>query len=549
MTTTIIIKDSIKQLQFQKIKNIFQKLHVHGPNCPCHSVVAGDNSIVNFLKKDEALVLIKKNKRSFQTLNDCGKKNNEKTIISNNNNNNDRFYSSTMKYDSDLDYFKNTSKLRMSENSSKYIDSDYAFEMIGSNIRFGKGVTLEVADDLRQLSIKNVAIFTDQNLVSIKDSPVWKVCEVLKKNQIHFKLYDRVAIEPTDISFKDATKFMLEQGPFEGIVAIGGGSVMDTAKAANLYSTYPPNDFLDYVNAPIGKGMPVPGPVKPLIAIPTTSGTGSEVTGVAVFDLTSQNFKTGIAHRRLKPILGLVDPDNTRSCPTNVFVSSGLDQFCHSLESFTALPFNKRSPKPLDPLQRPSYQGSNPISDVWALKSLEMIYRNLPLVVKDPTNEYARSQLLLAATYAGMGLSAGVHLCHGMSYAISGNVKNFKPDGYLTDHPIIPHGMSVVLSAPAVFKFTAPANPKRHLMAAEILGADISQVSEDQAGDILSNQIRKFISQLNIPNGLSGVGYDRSDIEKLVLGTLPQHRVTKLSPRPVDKDDFYELFENSMTIF
>src|SRR6185503_16558094 len=143
--------------------------------------------------------------------------------------------------------------------------------------------------------------------------------------------YDQVRVEPTDQSFKAAIAFATT-GNFEGYVAVGGGSVMDTAKAANLYATYPA-DFLDYVNPPVGKGKPVPGRLKPLIAVPTTAGTGSETTGVAIFDFLEIHAKTGIAHRALRPILGVIDPDNTRTLPPMVAACSGLDVLSHALES------------------------------------------------------------------------------------------------------------------------------------------------------------------------------------------------------------------------
>src|SRR5208283_1180012 len=145
--------------------------------------------------------------------------------------------------------------------------------------------------------------------------PVQTVLESLHANGISFVLYDRVRVEPTDESFLDAIAFA-RQSQYDAFVAVGGGSVIDTAKAVNLYTTYPPTDFLDYVNPPIGRGIPVPGPLKPLFAIPTTAGTGSETTGVSIFDLIRMHAKTGIASRRLKPTLGLLDPDNTRSMPS-----------------------------------------------------------------------------------------------------------------------------------------------------------------------------------------------------------------------------------------
>src|SRR5262249_45283606 len=182
-----------------------------------------------------------------------------------------------------------------------------------------------------------------------------------------YEVFSAVEVEPTDRSFHEAIAIARE-GRFDSFVAVGGGSTIDTAKAANLYSTYPA-DFLDYVNAPIGRGLPVPGPVKPLIAIPTTAGTGSETTGVAIFDYLEKRSKTGIAHRYLRPSLGLVDPENTRSLPPAVAAATGLDVLSHALESYTAAPYNAR-PRPARPLERPAYQGSNPISDIWALRAL-----------------------------------------------------------------------------------------------------------------------------------------------------------------------------------
>ena len=331
------------------------------------------------------------------------------------------------------------------------------------------------------------------------------------------------------------------------IVAVGGGSVIDTAKAVNLYTTYPPDDFLDYVNAPIGKAKPIPGPLKPLIAIPTTAGTGSETTGVSIFDLTEMHAKTGIANRRLKPTIGLLDPDNTRTMPPQVAASSGLDILSHAIESFTALPYSAR-PRPERPALRPAYQGSNPISDIWSIEALRIVNRCLVRAVEDPGDDEARAQMILAASYAGVGFgNAGVHLPHGMSYPVSGNVKSYRAPGYPADHALVPHGMSVILNAPAVFRFTASASPARHLQAAEALGATITGVHQADAGKLLSDRIIWFMDRLRVPNGLSAIGYGSADIPALVEGTLPQHRVTKLSPRPAGPDELARLFEDAMT--
>ena len=423
------------------------------------------------------------------------------------------------------------------------MSNELAFEMATSNIRFGVGVTREVGMDLVDLGVRRALVVTDPNLALLP--PVKNVLSALEAAGVEAVVYDRVRVEPTDGSFRDAIQFA-DAHIADGIVAVGGGSVIDTAKAVNLYTTYPPADFLDYVNAPIGKAMPVPGPLKPLIAIPTTAGTGSETTGVSIFDFTELHAKTGIASRRLKPTLGVLDPENTRTMPRQVAVSSGLDILSHAVESFTALPYSSR-PRPASPALRPAYQGSNPISDIWSLQALRIVARCLIASVDDPGNDEARAQMILAASYAGVGFgNAGVHLPHGMSYAVSGHVKSFRAPGYPTDHPLVPHGISVILNAPAVFRFTAVANPARHLQAAEALGANVSGAKEADAGKMLADRIVWFMERLDVPNGLKAVGYTSSDIPQLVEGTLPQHRVTKLSPRPAGTEELSRLFEEAM---
>ena len=419
---------------------------------------------------------------------------------------------------------------------------DTAFEMASSSIRFGPGVTREVGADVADLGAHKVLVIADPRLVG--KYPVNTVLESLEAERLEVTLFDRIRVEPTDESFGWAIAAAAEARP-DVIVAVGGGSTIDTAKAANLYSTYPA-ELLDYVNLPIGKGLRVPGPLKPLIAIPTTAGTGSETTGVAIFDYVRMHAKTGIAHRRLKPILGLLDPENTRSAPAAVAASAGLDVLCHAAESYTAIPYDSR-PQPVRPSHRPAYQGSNPISDVWALEALRLTAAYLPRAVSDPDDDEARGQMILASAYAGMGFgNAGVHLPHGMSYPVSGLVRNFRAAGYDVDHPLVPHGISVILNAPAVFRFTGEACPERHLRVAQVLGADISRAQLADAGKILADQLLVLMRRLGLPNGLKALGYSSADIPKLVEGTLPQHRVTKLSPRPVGPDELAALFEDSL---
>jgi hydroxyacid-oxoacid transhydrogenase len=427
----------------------------------------------------------------------------------------------------------------------KKMNFETAFSMDTSSIKFGPGVTREVGWDMQEQGTTRVMLVTDPNLTD--SEPVSVALESLKQYGIDAVLFDQAAVEPTDISFKEAIKFA-EDGNFDGFVAVGGGSSMDTAKVANLYSTHPA-DFMTYVNPPIGEGTPIPGPLKPLVAVPTTAGTGSETTGVAIFDYLEMHAKTGIAHRALRPVKGIVDPNNTRSLPKMVAACTGLDQLTHALESITALPYYQR-PAPESPKMRPAYQGANPISDIWASRSTEMISKNLVRVCENPDDEEARSQVMLAATLAGIGFgNAGVHLAHGMSYPVAGMVQDYVPEGYPPGHPIVPHGMAVVLNAPAVFRFTAQANPELHLYAAKLMGVDTSDAKLEDAGEILANAVIDLMRKVDMPNGLNAVGFSSDDIDKLVEGTIPQHRVTKLSPRPASPEDLKQLFLDSLKLW
>jgi hydroxyacid-oxoacid transhydrogenase len=422
-------------------------------------------------------------------------------------------------------------------------DRDMAFEMAGSTVRYGAGVTRELGPDLADRGHHRVMVVTDRVVAELP--PVAAVLESLERSKIQVVLYDYVRVEPTDRSLRDAIEVASRES-CDAFVAVGGGSAIDTAKIANLYSTHPPADFLDYVNPPIGKGLAVPGPLRPLFAIPTTAGTGSETTGVAVFDLERMHVKTGISNRYLKPTLGYLDPEHTRTLPPAVTASAGLDVLCHAVESYTVIPFTER-PRPSRPAARPTYQGANPISDVWSLQALRMVAAHLVRAFDDPDDDEARGQMMLAASFAGIGFgSAGVHLPHAMAYPVAGGVKSYRAPGYPGDHPLVPHGFSVVLNAPAAFRYTAPAIPERHLAAAEALGVDVSRCRKEDAGRMLADRITWFMQRLGAPENLRAVGYRNSDIPALVQGTLAQERLTKLSPRPPDAETLARLFEDAM---
>lgn len=422
---------------------------------------------------------------------------------------------------------------------------DTVFQMTGSTVRFGFGATREVGLDFVDYGAKRILLVIDP---AVRDLyPGQAAIESLKSAGLEFEVFDRIRCEPTDTSFLEAIAFATA-GRFDAFLAVGGGSTIDTAKAANLYSSWPA-DFMDYVNPTVGKGITPPGPLKPLIAVPTTAGTGSETTAVAIFDVESQQVKTGIANRFMRPTLGILDPENTRTCPKQVAAAAGLDVLSHALESFTARHYLDRD-RPARPNLRTAYQGSNPISDVWALESLRLMAEYLPRIYSDSNDDEARGKLLLAASYAGIGFgNAGVHLPHAMAYPVAGGATSFQPAGYSTDHPMIPHGTSVIIHTPAVCLATAHTSPERHLQAAAALGVDIRDVPFSDAGEVLAQRVMHFMRLLDQPSGLAACGYSAADIPDFVAGTLVQARLLKLSPIAVGAPELSDLFRGSLRLY
>jgi len=420
---------------------------------------------------------------------------------------------------------------------------DEAFSVDASNVTFGPGCLREAGDVARSLRINRIAVFTDDVLA--KTEHVSVVLDSLRAAGVDIALYDSVRVEPTDVSFKEAASFAADAN-VDGFISVGGGSVIDTAKAANLYSTHPA-EFLTYVNAPIGGGIAVPGPLRPHIACPTTSGTGSECTGIAVFDLLEMKAKTGIASKLLRPMRALIDPTCTATLPANVVASSAFDVLSHALESYTARPYTQR-PAPAAPSLRPSSQGANPWSDMGCAESLRLIGLFLERGVTDPNDVEARHQLMWAATLAGIAFgNAGCHVPHGMSYSVAGLVHDFCPAGYPQDEPIVPHGMSVIVNSPSVFRLTSPGNPDRHLDGARWLGADVADIGPDEAGPVLAQRIVELMQLTGMPNGLQGVGYSAADIPGLVEGSLPQRRLLDNAPVDIDREILTTLYEGALS--
>ena len=412
-------------------------------------------------------------------------------------------------------------------------------------LKFGDGASDEIGYDLAQLGVRRALVITDER-VAATGLP-HRVAEQMNSFGVDAAVFDGVHVEPTDASMQAAIDWARERGPWDGFVAVGGGSSIDTAKAVNLLLTND-GDLLDYVNAPVGGGQAPRRPLHPLVAVPTTTGTGAESTTICVLDVLAQRVKSGISHPRLRPTLAVVDPQLTVSQPAGVTASAGMDILCHALESYTARPYTAVARK--TPEQRVPYCGANPISDLWAEKALTLMASSFRRAVHDGADRDARAAMALAATVAGLGFgNAGVHIPHANAYPIAGQVRDFRPQGYPDGEALVPHGMSVSLTAPEAFRFTFDAAPERHLAAARLLDPDRAAHSRAEPADVLPEVLTALMRDIGIPDGVAAVGFGEGDVDELVAGSVKQQRLLATAPKPVTEDDLAGIFRRSMRLW
>ena len=414
------------------------------------------------------------------------------------------------------------------------------FTLEATPIKYGPGAAADAGWELKRLGVKRALLVTDPGVAAIGHPD--RIRASIEAEGIEVVVYDRARVEPTLDSFQEAADFARD-AEVDGFVSVGGGSSIDTAKVADLITTHPA-PVMDYVNPPVGEGRKPPSPLRPHLAIPTTSGTGAEATTVAVLDIPDMKVKTGISHRYLRPAQGIVDPELVRTLPAEVTSSTGLDVICHAAESFLSRPYDERE-RPASPDERPPYQGANPVADVWSAKALEYGGRYLRRAVADAEDLEARGAMMLAATMAGVGFgSAGVHIPHACAYPIAGLKHAYQPPGYPDDHPFVPHGHSVIVTAPAAFRFTYEAAPERHHQVAGLLAGE---PFADAGADTLPDVLRALMRDVDAPRGVAELGYDENDVPALVEGALKQQRLLVVSPRDVTGDDLGHILNASMT--
>jgi len=413
------------------------------------------------------------------------------------------------------------------------------FTIEATPVKFGPGAAADAGWEAARLGLRRAFVLIDPALAH--GEAARGVLDSLRAAGIDPVVYTDIRVEPDLHSLERAAAAAREAG-VDGFVALGGGSTLDTAKVANLLGTHG-GTVMDYVNPPIGAGRAPPGPLRPLLAIPTTSGSGSEATTVAILNLPELGVKSGISHRYLRPSQALVDPELTRTAPGSVIASAGLDVVCHAAESLLSRPYITR-PRPASPDARPPYQGSNPVADLWSAQALRYGGQYLRRAVRDPDDLEARGFMMLSATMAGVGFgSAGVHIPHACAYPIAGLRHSYRGPGYPGDHAFVPHGFSVIVTAPAAFRFTFGADPAKHLLAARLL---TGQDSAPDDVDALPNALLTLMRDVGAPGGVAELGYGEADLPALVAGALKQQRLLAVAPRTPTAADLEGILRDSL---
>lgn len=417
--------------------------------------------------------------------------------------------------------------------------TETVFTWAAPSLKFGLGALAEIGEDLQELGVTHALVITDPGVAAsgVPD----RIAHAVKAAGLDVDIYDGVAVEPTDASIAEAVAHA-RSGPWDGYIAVGGGSAMDTAKAVNLLTSHD-GTLMDYIAPPIGGGRAPDQPLKPLIAVPTTAGTGSEATTICVVDLLDLRLKAGISHPRLRPVLAVVDPLTTLSVPPEVTAASGMDVLTHAAESYTALSFDARPAFP-NAKARAAFCGANPISDVWCEKAMELVGTHLRRAVMNGTDLSARYGMAYASAVTGMGFgNAGTHIPHANAYPIAGAVENYRAAGY-PEMPMVPHGQAVASTAMAAFRFTFPSNPQRHLRAAELVGG--RPVDPDEGAEALPRVLRELMRDIGMPNGISAFGYTENHLDTLVSGALKQSRQLSVVPRPLTSEAAGRIFSESL---
>lgn len=378
---------------------------------------------------------------------------------------------------------------------------------------FGRNAVDQIGDRVRQMGARRVLLVTDQTLLDA--GLVDRVSAPLRAADVTVDVFAGGSPEPPLHAVNDAIAAARDCGA-EVLLGLGGGSNMDIAKAAAVVLTHG-GAVKDYAGDQV-----VPGPVFPLILVPTTSGTGSEVTAAAVLNDTDQGAKFSILSNHLRARFAVVDPLLTVSCPAAVTAASGIDALSHAVEAYTAVD-NEAFPLPAG--EATIYQGRHPLGDLLAERAIGLIGENLRRAVNDGDDLDAREGMALASTLAGMSFSnSGVAVVHALEYPLNDTVHT-------------PHGVGCGLFLPYVMRFTGPARPQQMARIAELLESGDPAQPGDSAVERAAAAVEKLNADIGIPLRLRDVGISEAQLPAMADKAFTVKRILRVSPRSVAQED------------
>lgn len=386
---------------------------------------------------------------------------------------------------------------------------------------FGRDAVRQTGEVARRLGAKRTMIVTDTMLA--KAGIVDRVREPLSQAEISVEVFDGGCPEPP-ISLAEECIAAARRFQPDVLVGLGGGSNMDLAKitATVLAHGGTPRNY-------IGDDQ-IPGPVLPLICIPTTAGTGSEVSGASVLTDSEKHMKVGILSNYLRPRVALVDPLLTLTCPPKVTADSGIDALTHAIEAFTAV---DNEEFPLPPGERTIYQGRNPLGDLLSERAIQLIGGNLRRAVSHGDDLAAREAMALGATLAGLGFSnVGVAVVHALEYSVGGATH-------------CSHGAGNGLLLPFVMRFNRPLRVKQFARIAALLGEDVGGLSDEAAADLAIATVEQLKADIGIPERLRDLGVTPDQLPQFAEKSFAVKRILRVNPRPVTVTDLEEILRSA----
>ena len=396
-------------------------------------------------------------------------------------------------------------------------------------IKFGEGAIEEIGYEIKNLRCEKVLLVTDPGIV--KAGICEKVEKIIRDSQVEVSVWDKVEPEPSIEVFKECYKWAKDKG-FGVVVGVGGGSSMDVAKVTRMLLKYG-GEVEDYIAPPTGRGEKYPGRGVPMIAVPTTSGTGSEVSPAAVLSLPDKKLKVGISDNYQRPEIAIVDPLLTVGMPPGVTAASGMDALSHAIEAYTTKRYD-RKPKPSDPSKRAIYNGTNNLTDICAVEAIRLVGKFLRRAVNNGYDIEARRGMSLASLLAGISFTnAGLTAVHAMAFPVGGRFHTT-------------HGATVALLLPYVMQFNAVVNVEKFAHIAELLGENIKGLSLREAAKRACFAVRELYLDIGLPYSLRDFGCEEKDARSLAEETLKIQRLLAGNPRQVTVEDLEKIFRKAI---